>query len=232
MDAKDVLLSLLAKARNSSDIKALLTLSSPGSLGEEAYAEFLSMVFGRGTRNEGEPVTRSLEKEELFAREEHAVNQFILEISKWDKVTIVGLQGAVAAPFFGASLVFDFRLASEDVVLSPSHANLGVPPGGALGFFLPHYVGVGRAVDMVFSGKPIPVSEAHEKGLVNDVLPGDRFEERCVERARELCRMPLAVARGTKALFYPNRGRELQEYLRREFDIMCQARFGSGRSRR
>jgi len=105
----------------------------------------------------------------------------------------------------------------------PSHIKFGVPPDGALGFFLPRFVGLGKAVEMLLSNHPVSAAEACQLGLVNAVFPAHKFEKKCVEKTKELAQVPLATISYSKSLLYPHREEELEHYLAREFSIMHSA---------
>lgn len=213
LDIKEKFFSLFAAAGQNPHIRAILMFNRPGTLSDEEYGRFLDQIYKNKDR-----VTRGL----TFSREEMAINQFILALTRCDKMVIAGLQGFVATPFLGVALAYDFRFAAEDVVFTLSHTKLGVPPGGALGFFLPRYIGLGRAVDTVLSNRPIPVQEAFDMGLVNAVFSEENFEEECIRKAKELSNISSDVA-CAKELLYPYREKELEEYLDREYHIIYRA---------
>ena len=215
LDVKERLFKLIHQAEQSPEIKVLLMLNAPDSFTEKEYGEFMHRVFSEvGTKKSSEV---------LLSREEHAISQFIMKIAQCPKVVVAGLQGRLAAPFFGVSLAFDYRLVSEDLVFELSYADLGVPPGGGLGFFLPLYVGMSKAIEIVLSGSPIPAYQALEMGLVNAVLPVDQFKEECVERIEQLIHISLDMVSPTKELLRSYREEDLDQYLDKECHIISNA---------
>ena len=55
---------------------------------------------------------------------------------------------------------------------------------------LPRIVGLGRALDLILSGRIIDAEEAEDIGLVTEVVPPGRHLERALEIAEALARFP------------------------------------------
>jgi enoyl-CoA hydratase len=55
---------------------------------------------------------------------------------------------------------------------------------------LPRIVGLGRALDLILTGRIVDADEAHGLGLVTEVVPGGRHLERALEIAEALARFP------------------------------------------
>lgn len=219
LGVKESFFALFDTLEASPHIKALLILSTADGLSEEHYSAFLSRVSKREV-NLGQDDRMALGSGVLFARAEYGLKQFIMRVRRCGKITAFGLRGNVAPPFLGVALAFDFRFASEDTEISLSINRLGVPPDGALGFFLPRYVGMGKATELLFTDRLISAREACELQLVNAVLPTGDFEQRCVQRARELSVHPPEIIAATKALLHSYSEEELQHYLDEECMIM------------
>src|SRR5206468_9289360 len=63
----------------------------------------------------------------------------------------------------------DFIIASENATFSQPEAMLGLSAGGGSPVFLPRLLGAGRALQMLMTGDPITVAEAHRLGMVNEI---------------------------------------------------------------
>jgi 2-(1,2-epoxy-1,2-dihydrophenyl)acetyl-CoA isomerase len=83
---------------------------------------------------------------------------------------------------------------------SPAHCRHGLHPTGALPFFLPRYVGQGKAAEIILKGEPLGAADALELGLVTEVLPADDFERRCVKALQPWCELPGEVILSSKLL--------------------------------
>ena len=54
-------------------------------------------------------------------------------------------------------------------------------------YLLPRILGLGKALELVLTGRTLEAREAHEIGLVNKVVPPDQL----MDEAREMARMTL-----------------------------------------
>src|SRR5882724_6173480 len=83
------------------------------------------------------------------------------------KPVIAAIAGHAVAGGLELALWCDLRVAEADAVLGVFCRRWGVPliDGGTVR--LPRVVGLGRAMDMILTGRPVPAGEAYEMGLVN-----------------------------------------------------------------
>ncbi|MBT8377603.1 MAG: enoyl-CoA hydratase/isomerase family protein, partial [Ignavibacteria bacterium] len=102
-----------------------------------------------------------------------------------------------------------------DSVLSLNHAKYGLHAGGALPFFLPKFIGPGKAAEYVFNGGEISAKEALEIGLINKILSEENFDETCVNETKILCQYDSRYIRWTKDLLTTYKT-ELIDYLHKE----------------
>lgn len=112
------------------------------------------------------------------------------------KPTIAAIDGAAAG--FGADLALacDMRFMSARGGLGERFVKIGLMPDGGGTFFLPRLVGLGRAMELLYSGRMIEPDEAERIGLVNRVLPTEGFFDAIQAIAGELAKgPPLAYAR-------------------------------------
>jgi enoyl-CoA hydratase/carnithine racemase len=193
-------ISLLLLSERIPDVKALLILNEPGCMNEEEYDRFLHGILDRGIEPYAPDETRGVVQRVDRLREINILNRTISHLVDFKKISVMGLQGNIVTPFFGASLSMDFRYASEDMSVSLAHLKYGLHPSGALPFFLPRYVKHSKAIELLFRCDKIPADEALELGLVNRVLPGDDFENRCIQEIDKLCHLDTRVIHATKLL--------------------------------
>ena len=106
------------------------------------------------------------------------------------KPTIAAISGWCLAGGLELALWCDLRIAAEGSTLGFPERRWGVPlvDGGTQR--LPRVVGLGRALDMILSGRLVPVDEAHAMGLVNEVTPAGGHLERALEYAEALATFP------------------------------------------
>jgi enoyl-CoA hydratase len=106
------------------------------------------------------------------------------------KPTIAAISGWCLAGGLELALWCDLRIAAEGSTLGFPERRWGVPlvDGGTQR--LPRVVGLGRALDMILSGRMVPVDEAHAMGLVNEVTPAGKHLDRALEYAEALASFP------------------------------------------
>ncbi|MGI8461439.1 MAG: crotonase/enoyl-CoA hydratase family protein [Solirubrobacterales bacterium] len=106
------------------------------------------------------------------------------------KPTIAAISGWCLAGGLELALWCDLRIAADGVKLGYPERRWGVPliDGGTQR--LPRIVGLGRALDMILSGRIIETGEAHDWGLVNEVVEPGRHLERALDYAEGLAAFP------------------------------------------
>jgi enoyl-CoA hydratase len=137
------------------------------------------------------------------------------------KPTIAAVAGYCVAGGLEIACWCDLRIADETAVFGCFERRFGVPlvDGGTQR--LPRIIGLGRALEMILSGKPVSAREALAIGLVNEVVAPGKSVNRAVELAQILAKFPQTCMRNDRQAVYAGLGKELPEGLRIE------ARFGT-----
>jgi enoyl-CoA hydratase len=106
------------------------------------------------------------------------------------KPTIAAISGFALAGGLELALWCDLRIATEDSMLGYPERRWGVPliDGGTQR--LPRIVGLGRALDLILTGRIIDASEAHAMGLLTEIVPAGAHLERALALAEGLARFP------------------------------------------
>jgi enoyl-CoA hydratase len=106
------------------------------------------------------------------------------------KPTIAAISGWALAGGLELALWCDLRVATETAKLGFTERRFGVPliDGGTQR--LPRIVGMGRALEMILTGRLIGASEALSWGLVTEVVAPGAHLERALEIAEGLARFP------------------------------------------
>ncbi len=106
------------------------------------------------------------------------------------KPAIAAVSGWCLAGGLELALWCDLRIATEDATLGFFERRWGVPlvDGGTQR--LPRIVGIGRAMDLILSGRPVDAEEALRIGLVNEVVPSGAHLERSLELAERIAAFP------------------------------------------
>ena len=85
------------------------------------------------------------------------------------------------------ALACDIILASEKAKFGQPEVGLGITPGFSGTQRLPRRVGIGKAKELIFSGKMIKADEAKAIGLVSEVYPAEELMDKAMELANAIC---------------------------------------------
>jgi len=95
----------------------------------------------------------------------------------------------------------DMRIGSDDSRYSIPEVKLGIVPDMGGTQRLPKIIGLGKAKELIYSGRSIDAREALRIGLINEVCPKEEVMERAYTLAREIAaNAPLAVQAAKKAI--------------------------------
>ncbi|TPX18739.1 uncharacterized protein E0L32_002596 [Thyridium curvatum] len=136
------------------------------------------------------------------------------------KPVISAVSGYAVAGGLELSLLGDIRVAEEDSVFGVFCRRFGVPliDGGTVR--LQAIVGLGRALDMILTGRGVPAQEALQMGLANRVVPKGQALEEATKIARQLLAFPQACMNVDRASCYYSayEAKSFEDALRNEFD--------------
>ena len=103
-----------------------------------------------------------------------------------DTVFIAAINGAAFGGGTELSLACDLRIASPTAELGLTEVKLGIIPGGGGTQRLPRLIGIGRAKDLILSGRKVGAAEALSLGLLNRVAADGRLVDEAVGWAEEI----------------------------------------------
>ena len=99
------------------------------------------------------------------------------------------------------ALACDFIYASDKIKIGQPEVKLGVLPGFGGTQRLARRIGLGRARELIYTGRQLGSDEALRIGLVNEVWPRAELMERTLERARLIAANgPRSVAAGKRTI--------------------------------
>ena len=118
------------------------------------------------------------------------------------KPVIAAVAGHAVAGGLELTLWCDMRVAEQDAVFGVFCRRWGVPlmDGGTVR--LPRLIGLGHALDMILTGRPVSADEALGMGLVNRVVPKGTARESAEKLAHELARLPQTCMRNDRMSAY------------------------------
>jgi len=108
------------------------------------------------------------------AKEVSARGQAMCDAIESCPVPVIGaVNGFALGGGLEVAMACNVRLASEKAKLGLPEVTLGIIPGYGGTQRLPRLVGLGRACEMIATGRMVDAEEAHRIGLVDRVLPAD-----------------------------------------------------------
>ncbi|AHG03251.1 enoyl-CoA hydratase [Halobacterium sp. DL1] len=96
------------------------------------------------------------------------------------------------------ALACDLRVASERAVLGQTEIDLGIIPGWGATQRLPRLVDDETARRLVYFGDRLDATDAHEEGLVGEVVAHDELREHVADLAEELAAQPATALQAAK----------------------------------
>ncbi|MBZ0252691.1 MAG: crotonase/enoyl-CoA hydratase family protein [Candidatus Methylomirabilis sp.] len=135
------------------------------------------------------------------------------------KPILAAVNGYALAGGLELACLADIRIAAEHAEFGVACRRWNVPllDGGTQR--LPRILGMGRAMEMIVTGRFVKADEAHRIGLANEVVPRGKALERALELADTIARLPQGALRTDKQAALMGYGRPLEEGLRIEAEV-------------
>jgi len=139
------------------------------------------------------------------------------------KPVIAAIAGHAVAGGLELALWCDLRVMEESATLGVFCRRWGVPlvDGGTVR--LPRIIGLGRALDLILTGRPVLAGEAERIGLVNRVVPDGTSRDAAEALAAELARFPQTCLLSDRQSAYEQAAFGLEAALGRELELAVPA---------
>jgi enoyl-CoA hydratase len=152
----------------------------------------------------------------------------VLGPSRWTdiyKPIIAAVNGVAYAGGLEWACFADIRIAEEHATFGVTcrRWNIGLADGGTQR--LPRIVGMGRAMELIITGRVIDAREAERIGLANEVVPTGKSLERALELAEFICGLPQPALRTDKEAAVRGYGLPLADGLRIEAECFNRSIF-------
>jgi enoyl-CoA hydratase len=122
----------------------------------------------------------------------------LTRLERLPQITIAAINGYALGGGCELTLACDMRICATDSQLGQPEILLGVIPGAGGTQRLPRLVGVGRAKELIYTGRFVPAAEALQIGLVNEVVAPAEVYPRAVELAERFANGPLVALMAAK----------------------------------
>lgn len=112
--------------------------------------------------------------------------------------TVAAIDGQAWAGGCEITLACTMRVGSERASLGQIEVTVGILPIGGGTQRLPRIVGSGIGAELCLTGRTVDAHEAHRIGLLNAVLPAERFLDAAIEWCKEIARHRARAVFGVK----------------------------------
>lgn len=161
-------------------------------------------------------------KLEVEVRERY--NPLIKQMYAMDKPTIAAVNGVAAGAGCSLALACDMRIVTPQTKFTQAFVRIGLVPDSGATFFLPRLVGVGRALELLTTGRDVTAKEAVEIGMANKLVPASELENETLQLAKQLANGPTKAIAMTRKMTYQSMESSLDEML--EHEAVCQGEAG------
>ena len=153
----------------------------------------------------------------------HAFHKMLLRLKNLDAIVIAGINGNTAGGGCEFSLGCDLRIMSEgEYFIGLPETSVGILPGGGGTQRLSRMIGSSRALDLILHAKLLSPAEAYNLGVINKLIPKDKFEEELNLYCQDLAnRAPIALSQ-VKKIIHQGLEMPLEESLlleQKAFDV-------------
>ena len=134
------------------------------------------------------------------------------------KPVIAAVSGFAVAGGLELACWCDLRVAERSATFGVFCRRFGVPliDGGTVR--LPRIIGLGRALDLILTGRAVSAEEAHGIGLVDRLVDDGQARAAAEALAREIAALPQTCMRSDRASVYDGLALDVDAGLRREFE--------------
>ena len=119
-----------------------------------------------------------------------------------DKLTICALNGIAIQTGFSLALSCDFRIAADTARMGSATLRFGLLPDEGGQHLLVQTLGVAKTLDFIMRKRIIDAAEAHDLGLVHEVVAAKDLEHHTMALAKELAEGPQVAMRLLKRSIY------------------------------
>jgi len=115
------------------------------------------------------------------------------------KPTIAMINGVCVGAGFDFALACDIRTASDNAKFICGFVKIGLSPGFGAAWLYPRTMGMGKALEVLFTGDMLDAKEAKEIGIINKISTPEKFRSTIMSLAQKLVNgPPIAIRRYTK----------------------------------
>ena len=146
-------------------------------------------------------------------------NPLIRRIQALPKPVIARVHGIAAGAGANLALACDIVLAARSASFLQAFVNIGLVPDSGGTWFLPHRVGVARAMGLAMLGEKLSAEQAEQWGLIWRCVDDDQLDTEVSRMAGKLARMPTRALAASKQAIHAALTNDLGRQLDLERDL-------------
>ncbi len=117
--------------------------------------------------------------------------------------TIALVNGVAAGAGMDWALACDLRVGSENARFVVGYTRIGLFPASGSTWLMPRLMGLGTALELLFTGEPINAQEAYRTGVLNKLVPAGELEREGMSLAQKIAKgPPIAIRLANKQHAY------------------------------
>lgn len=141
----------------------------------------------------GQDLAALRDRAEAVSFREHLLktyNPIVMKLRSLEKPVIAAINGAAAGAGWGIALACDIRYAADTAKFRLAFSGIGLAPDSGTSFFLPRFIGLGRALELAYTNETLDANGALALGLVNRVFSPAELLPATLDLARKLAQAP------------------------------------------
>ena len=140
--------------------------------------------------------------EEMRRYHSRVVGRICLRLQKMQKPTIAMVNGVAVGGGFDVALACDLRIGSKDARFRNAFVKIGLFPGWGGTWLYPRVMGLGKALEYLFTGDFLGAEEAERLGVLNRMVVPEELEKETMVLARKIAQGPPIAIRLMKLQAY------------------------------
>ena len=142
-----------------------------------------------------------------------------LRLARLEKPTVAAVNGVAAGMGFSLALACDIRIASDNARLNNAFVRIGLIPDNGMTYLLSRIIGIGKALEMMYTGKTVSAEEAYSLGLVNQVVPADNLMKITIDLAEKIAEAAPLALKSTKETVWQALNCTLEQQIAIETEV-------------
>jgi 2-(1,2-epoxy-1,2-dihydrophenyl)acetyl-CoA isomerase len=140
----------------------------------------------------------------------------LLALAHCSSPVIAAVHGSAAGAGMSLTCACDFVIAAESAKFTMAYTRAGLTPDGSATWYLPRIVGIRKTLELAIRNPALTAAQAHQLGLVNEVVPDSELDARARALAAELAAGATQAYGGVKRLLLESANATLEDQLKRE----------------